>query len=73
MLGHKVTFRITDEGRLYEQKCPGNLRDPLVVTQPSDDAAELKPGLPLLITLWPLAALVSAVGWLGYWRLRPAK
>ena len=71
MLGHRVTSRITDDGGLYKDKCPGNLRDPLAVTHTSGDAAELKSGLPLLVTAGTLAALVTSVGWAGYWRLRP--
>ena len=64
--GQTVTYSLTDDGDLDQDKTPGTLRDPVAIAY----APELKPVLPVPIPLWLLAALMGSVGWLGYRRLR---
>ena len=71
--GQRVPSSITDDGGLDQGKSPCTLRDPLAIAHAADDVAELKPYLPLAITLWLLAALAGSVGWLRCGRPRSAK
>ena len=72
--GQTVTYSITDDGDLDQDKTPGTLRDPVALAFPEGDAPppEVKPVLPVPLPLWLLAALMGSVGWLGYRRLRLA-
>ena len=65
--GQTVTYSITDDGELDQDKTPGTLRDPVALAVPPAPAT---PSIPVPIPLWLLAALMSSVGWLGYRRLR---
>ena len=65
--GETVTYSITDDGELDQDKTPGTLRDPVALAVPS-----VPPAIPVPIPLWLLAALMGSVGWLGYRRLRLA-
>ena len=67
--GETVTYSITDDGELDQDKTPGTLRDPVALAVPP---ASAKPSIPVPIPLWLLAALMGSVGWLGYRRLRRA-
>ena len=67
--GQTVTYSLTDDGELDQDKTPGTLRDPVAIGYKGDGAPELKPVLPVPIPLWLLAALMGSVGWLGYRRL----
>ena len=69
--GQTVTYRITDDGELDQDKTRGTLRDPVALAVPEGDAPA-KPVIPVPLPLWLLAALMGAVGWLGYRRLRLA-
>ena len=69
--GQTVTYSITDDGDLDQDKTRGTLRDPVALAFPEGDAPA-KPVLPVPLPLWLLAALMGAVGWLGYRRLRLA-
>ena len=69
--GQTVTYSITDDGDLDQDKSRGTLRDPVALAFPEGDAPA-KPVLPVPLPLWLLAALMGAVGWMGYWRLRLA-
>ena len=66
--GETVTYSITDDGELDQDKTPGTLRDPVALAvppvAPSGRVLEI-PALPL----WILGLLPLAVGWLGYRRL----
>ena len=64
-----VTYSLTDDGELDQDKTPGTLRDPVAIAYTGDDAPELKPVLPVPIPLWLLTALAGSVCWLGYRRL----
>ncbi|MDB2688353.1 BspA family leucine-rich repeat surface protein [Luminiphilus sp.] len=66
--GQTVTYSITDDGELDQDKTPGTLRDPVALAVPPPE----KPPIPVLLPIWLLAALVSSVGWMGYRRLRLA-
>jgi hypothetical protein len=66
--GQTVTYSITDDGELDQDKTPGTLRDPVALAFPEGDAPA-KPVLPVPLPLWLLAALMGSVGWLGYRRL----
>jgi hypothetical protein len=72
--GQTVTYSITDDGELDQDKTPGTLRDPVALAFPEGEAPppEVKPVLPVPLPLWLLAALMGSVGWLGYRRLRLA-
>jgi hypothetical protein len=72
--GQTVTYSITDDGDLDQDKTPGTLRDPVALAFPEGEAPppEVKPVLPVPLPLWLLAALIGSVGWLGYRRLRLA-
>jgi hypothetical protein len=72
--GQTVTYSITDDGELDQDKTPVTLRDPVALAFPEGDAPppEVKPVLPVPLPLWLLAALMGSVGWLGYRRLRLA-
>ena len=69
--GETVTYSITDDGELDQDKTPGTLRDPVALAvppvAPSGRVLEI-PALPL----WLLGLLALAVGWLGYRRLKLA-
>ena len=67
--GETVTYSITDDGELDQDKTPGTLRDPVALAIPP---APVIPSIPVPIPLWLLAALMGSVGWLGYRRLRQA-
>jgi hypothetical protein len=67
--GQTVTYSITDDGDLDQDKTPGTLRDPVALAFPPP---EVKPVLPVPLPLWLLAALMGAVSWLGCRRLRLA-
>lgn len=67
--GQTVTYSLTDDGELDQDKTPGTLRDPVAIAYTGDDAPEPKPVLPVPIPFWLLAALMSSVGWMGYRRL----
>jgi hypothetical protein len=69
--GQTVTYSITDDGDLDQDKSRGTLRDPVALAFPEGDAPA-KPVLPVPLPLWLLAALMGAVGWMGYRRLRLA-
>jgi len=69
--GQTVTYSITDDGNLDQDKTPGTLRDPVALAVPEGDAPA-KPVLPVPLPLWLLAVLMGSVGWLGYQRLRLA-
>ena len=69
--GQTVTYSITDDGDLDQDKTPGTLRDPVALAVPEGDAPA-KPVLPVPLPLWLLAVLMGSVGWLGYRRLRLA-
>ena len=62
--GETVTYSITDDGELDQDKTPGTLRDPVALAVPP-----APPAIPVPIPLWLLAALMGSVGWLGYRRL----
>ena len=72
--GQTVTYSITDDGDLDQDKTRGTLRDPVALAFPEGEAPppEVKPVLPVPLPLWLLAALIGSVGWLGYRRLRLA-
>ena len=63
--GQTVTYSITDDGELDQDKTPGTLRDPVALAVPEGDASA-KPVIPVPLPLWLLAALMVAVGWLGW-------
>ncbi|MEL0326133.1 MAG: choice-of-anchor U domain-containing protein, partial [Burkholderiaceae bacterium] len=63
--GQTVTYSITDDGELDQDKTPGTLRDPVALAVPP-----APPAIPVPIPLWLLAALMGSVGWMGYRRLR---
>ena len=67
--GETVTYSITDDGELDQDKTPGTLRDPVALAVPPAPAT---PSIPVPIPLWLLAALMGSVGWMGYRRLRLA-
>ena len=69
--GQTVTYSITDDGDLDQDKTPGTLRDPVALAFPEGDAPA-KPVIPVPLPLWLLAALMGAVGWLGFRRLLAA-
>jgi hypothetical protein len=72
--GQTVTYSITDDGELDQDKTPGTLRDPVALAFPEGEAPppEVKPVLPVPLPLWLLAALTGLMGGLGYRRLRLA-
>ena len=69
--GQTVTYSITDDGDLDQDKTPGTLRDPVALAFPEGDAPA-KPVIPVPLPLWLLAALMGAVGWMGFRRLSAA-
>ena len=69
--GQTVTYSITDDGDLDQDKTRGTLRDPVALAFPEGEAPA-EPVIPVPLPLWLLAALMGAVGWLGYRRLRLA-
>ena len=69
--GQTVTYSITDDGDLDQDKTRGTLRDPVALAFPEGEAPA-KPVIPVPLPLWLLAALMGAVGWLGYRRLSAA-
>ncbi|MDB2365859.1 DUF11 domain-containing protein, partial [Luminiphilus sp.] len=66
--GQTVTYSITDDGDLDQDKTPGTLRDPVALAVPPATAQPI----PVPLPYWLLAALMGSVGWLGYRRLRLA-
>ena len=62
--GQTVTYSLTDDGELDQDKTPGTLRDPVALAVPP-----VPSGIPVPIPLWLLAALMGSVGWMGYRRL----
>lgn len=68
--GQTVTYSITDDGDLDQDKTPGNLRDPIALAVPPPPSR--KPPIPVLLPIWLLAALMGSVGWLGYRRFEAA-
>jgi hypothetical protein len=69
--GQTVTYTLSDDGELDQDRAPGSLRDPVALALP-EGGAPTKPALPVPLPLWLLAALMGAVGWLGYRRLSAA-
>jgi hypothetical protein len=69
--GQTVTYSITDDGDLDQDKTPGTLRDPVALAVPEGEAPA-KPVIPVPLPLWLLAALIGSLGCLGYRRLRLA-
>ena len=65
--GQTVTYSITDDGDLDQDKTPGTLRDPVALAMPP-----APPPMPIPLPVWLLAALMGSVGWLGYRRLSAA-
>jgi hypothetical protein len=65
--GQTVTYSITDDGDLDQDKTPGTLRDPVALAMPP-----APPPMPIPLPVWLLAALIGSVGWLGFRRLRLA-
>jgi uncharacterized repeat protein (TIGR01451 family) len=65
--GQTVTYSITDDGDLDQDKTPGTLRDPVALAMPP-----APPPMPIPLPVWLLAALMGSVGWMGYRRLRLA-
>ena len=65
--GQTVTYSITDDGDLDQDKTPGTLRDPVALAMPP-----APPPMPIPLPVWLLAVLMGAVGWLGYRRSRLA-
>ena len=66
--GQTVTYSITDDGELDQDKTPGTLRDPVALAVPEGEAPA-NPVIPVPLPLWLLGALMGSVGWLGYRRL----
>jgi hypothetical protein len=66
--GETVTYSITDDGELDQDKTPGTLRDPVALAIPPVAPSRVTqiPSLPM----WLLGLLALAVGSLGYRRLR---
>jgi uncharacterized repeat protein (TIGR01451 family) len=65
--GDTVTYSITDDGDLDQDKTPGTLRDPVALAIPPVASRVTQiPSLPM----WLLGLLALAVGSLGYRRLR---
>jgi hypothetical protein len=69
--GQTVTYSITDDGDLDQDKTRGTLRDPVALAFPEGEAPA-EPVIPVPLPLWLLVALMGALGWLGYRRLRLA-
>jgi hypothetical protein len=69
--GQTVTYSITDDGDLDQDKTRGTLRDPVALAFPEGEAPA-KPLIPVPIPYWVLALLSGLMGWLGYRRLRLA-
>ena len=69
--GETVTYSITDDGELDQDKTPGTLRDPVALAVPP-----VAPPSPIIsvpaLPMWLLGLLALAVGCLGYRRLRLA-
>ena len=64
-----VTYQITDDGDLDQDKRPGIIRDPVVLVRKLARNREIPiPSAPL----WLLGLLAAAIGGLGYRRLRAA-
>jgi uncharacterized repeat protein (TIGR01451 family) len=64
-----VTYQITDDGDLDQDKRPGIIRDPVVLVRKLARNREIPiPSVPL----WLLGLLAAAIGGLGYRRLRAA-
>jgi len=68
--GQTVTYSITDDGDLDQDKTAGTLRDPVALATPPP--APPQPSIPVPLPLWLLAALIGSLGYLGYRRLRVA-
>jgi hypothetical protein len=69
--GETVTYSITDDGELDQDKTPGTLRDPVALAVPPATPSGRVLDIPAL-PLWILGLLALAVGWLGYRRLKLA-
>ena len=69
--GETVTYSITDDGELDQDKTPGALRDPVALAVPPATPSGRVLDIPAL-PLWILGLLALAVGWLGYRRLKLA-
>ena len=69
--GQAVTYSITDDGELDQDKTPGTLRDPVALAVPPSTPSGRVLDIPAL-PLWILGLLALAVGWLGYRRLKLA-
>ena len=68
--GQTVTYSITDDGELDQDKTPGTLRDPVALAFPPGAAPPAPaPVIPVPLPLWLLAALMGSLGWLGHRRL----
>jgi len=68
--GQTVSYSITDDGELDQDKTAGTLRDPVALATPPP--APPQPSIPVPLPLWLLAALIGSLGCLGYRRLRLA-
>ena len=68
--GQTVSYSITDDGELDQDKTAGTLRDPVALATPPP--APPQPSIPVPLPLWLLATLIGSLGWLGYRRLRVA-
>ena len=69
--GETVTYSITDDGELDQDKTRGTLRDPVALAVPPATPSGRVLDIPAL-PLWILGLLALAVGWLGYRRLELA-
>ena len=75
--GQTVTYSITDDGNLDQDKTPGTLRDPVALAFPAGTApppppAAPAPIVPVPLPLWLWATLSALIGWQGYRRLQLA-
>jgi hypothetical protein len=72
--GQTVTYSITDDGDLDQDKTPGTLRDPVALAFPEGDAPppEVKPIVPVPLPLWLLGVAAALIGRLGVRRLKIA-
>ena len=72
--GETVTYAITDDGDLDQDKTPGILRDPVALAFPPGAAPPPPPPapapiVPVPLPLWLWMALSALLGWQGYRRL----
>jgi hypothetical protein len=72
--GQTVTYSITDDGELDQDKTPGTLRDPVALAFPEGEAPppEVKPIVPVPLPLWLLGVAAALIGRLGVRRLKIA-